>query len=99
MKLATIILAIVLVLTGCTLPINARNVGGSTVSDVPLPNGEQGINIICFRSIAACYQTASKVCRGGSWRIIDNSRAGAMDPQIIVACGEQQTSSNKGDGG
>ena len=99
MKLATITLAAALALGGCTLPINARNVGGSTVSDVALPNGEQGINIICFRSIAACYQTASKVCHGGPWRMIDNSRAGAMDPQIIIACGKQQTTNDKADGG
>lgn len=89
MKLTTIALAAVLALGGCTWPINARNVGGSTVSDVPLPNGEQGNSIICFRQIAACYQTASKVCGGGPWRIVDNSRAEALDPQIIIACSKR----------
>ena len=79
MKLTAPILAAVavLALSGC-----------SAIAPVSLPNGEQGYTIICFRQIAACYNDAAKLCKGGPWHMIDNSRAMAADPQIIIACGK-----------
>lgn len=61
MRIVFIILAITLLMGGC-----------SSVSKIQLPNGEQGFYVKCPRSVQNCYEKATEVCPHG-YRVMDKT--------------------------
>lgn len=74
MKPSAIMLAMLMMLAGCT-----------SVATVPTPDGGHGTRIAC-NQLSNCYERASEVCHGGKWRIIDSTAVSKPTPQIIIQC-------------